>query len=401
MMILPLMAANIVLRLMIFFFLSELSREMTRLKDDDASVDEKEKGVVLRMIRGAFDVFFALYALIFPDHKTMQRARTIKALTFVASAKGTFVIFMCILLPFLVVALVLCFSDKTYLACNGCKLALSEVVEIIVCGILFILFGVLAGFRVRHYPDPWKLRREVSILCFWAFVTLVGFVLGTFFDPSVTSTFDFQLIIVGGFIGFIGTQTVYQVGSSWQNEKGTAEARAKARLKRDAKAARNKFRSAIDDSQVHSTTQTNAGERLNLKTVLGNPTVAEAFEKFLVAELGVESLMFLRDSERWKRAYFDIAPSARLARAKRIYHQYISPTGSFPVNIPSEMISVVRGKVMKEGLQDCTEDVFDNAREEINDLLQAGALLRFQNSKMYRNLTDPTVKPTQVQPAEL
>jgi len=60
---------------------------------------------------------------------------------------------------------------------------------------------------------------------------------------------------------------------------------------------------------------------------------------------------------------------------------YISTNGSFPVNIPSETMGVIRSQLMKDEMQDCREDIFDAARDEINDLLQVGAVLRFQHSK--------------------
>lgn len=384
MMIVPLMASNIVLRLMIFFFLSELSKEMPMLQQDEFPED-KGTSVIGRMTRGLVDIFYAVYALLFPGRSRMSRARIVKALTFVASAKGTLIIFLLILAPFLVVALILVFAYPVYVSCTGCSLALSEIVEIIGVGLFFLAFGAVAAFKVRNYPDPWGLRREVTYMVSWALLALLGFVVATFFDPAKDVTYDHQFIIYLGMGGFAWVQTVYQVYQAYLHESGAAQALDDIRRRRMEKLERKKFKS-VTDSNVNSTTtmQATVEGRLVLKSVLENAALAQFFEKFLVDELGVESLMFLRDTAEWKKSYFDIASTARFARAKRLYNTYISPTGSFPVNIPADAITRIKVKILKEGLTDCPEDVFDAAREEISDLLQIGALMRFQTSPLYQ-----------------
>jgi len=406
MIIVPLIASNVILRLMIFFFLSELSREMTQLQEADMPV-LKDQNACQRVVRGIYDLFFAMYALVFPTRTQMERARVVSALTFVASTKGTVVVFLFVLLPFLAVALGLILTDPTYLRCNGCKLAFAEVVEIIVVAVICILFGIFAAFRVRKYPDPWHMRREATLMCLWGIVILVGFCLGTFFDPAPDVAYDHQLIIVTGLLGFAGVQTVYQVAMAYFTERSTILARKEVRAKREAKKQKRKVKSVVDESQVNSTTTQMTSpnsERLVLKKVMTNPTLAGLFEQFLVGELGVESLLFLRDTDAWKKAYYDVAPSARLARARRLFNTYISTNGSFPVNIPSETMGVIRSQLMKDEMQDCREDIFDAARDEINDLLQVGAVLRFQHSKLYRNYLgdqEGAVKGREMQSVEM
>jgi len=91
--------------------------------------------------------------------------------------------------------------------------------------------------------------------------------------------------------------------------------------------------------------------------------------------------MFLKDTDGWKQSYFDINPSARFARAKRLYNQYISLNGTFPVNI--QHCTICEIKLLDDDSNDCEESIFDSAREEVEELLQVGSLLRFQNSLEY------------------
>jgi hypothetical protein len=396
MMIVPLVASNLVLRLMIFYFLTQLSRQMPQLRSEEMPDDIGEKNMLQRIHRAIYDMGYSLLALLNPERHSMSRARIIRALTFVASAKGAFVIFLVILVPFLIIALVLILPNPTYTSCNGCALSFKEIVEVIAVGAFFLAFGAFAAFRVRHYPDPWGLRREVTLMTTFAVITLIGFILATYFDPPKENSFDFQLVIAIGFIGFMAVQTVYQVYAAYKSEYAGALARQELQEKRRVKKERKKLHSVADSNATSTNQQTTAPQdRLLLKQVVENPTLVAEFEKFLVSELGVESLLFLRDTSEWKRTYFDIAASARLLRAKKLYKMYINPSGSFPVNVPADVITMIRNTVMHDDIQDCPENVFDAAREEISDLLQIGALQRFQHSPLYLNLVGSiSVVPT-------
>jgi len=74
-------------------------------------------------------------------------------------------------------------SDEVYREYNGCALSITEISEIIVAGTLFILFGIVAGYRVRRYPDLWGLRREVALLLGWSIFPLFAFLVATYANP--------------------------------------------------------------------------------------------------------------------------------------------------------------------------------------------------------------------------
>ena len=355
---------------------------MTQLKEDEFPEYSRKAGAITRMIRGTRDIGFAIYSLLFPNSRTtMSRSRVVVALRFVASTKGTMVIFGWVVAPFIIVALYLALSDPVLIHCSGCKFTYIEIFEIIVVGIIYLVFGSVAAFRVRSIPDPWGLRREVTYLLMGCLVGLCGFILASFTDLPLTNAFDFQLVIYIGLGSFMMSQSVLQVYFAHVSEKGAASARRTIELRR----GRNQAKTNPDSEGRRATTM---GDRLKLSTVLDNPELSADFERFLVSELGVESLIFLRDTDDWKRNYYDIAPSARLIRAKKLYNTYIRPTGTFPVNISYDVMNAIKVALMHDGVTECPEDVFDPARTEISDLLSVGALLRFRDTQEYANYVD-------------
>jgi hypothetical protein len=123
-----------------------------------------------------------------------------------------------------------------------------------------------------------------------------------------------------------------------------------------------------------------------LDSVLKRADLADMFENHLVSELGVESLNFLVDTAEWKAEYQDAAPTARLARAKRLVKSYIETGGMMTINIPGGIAEKVKRIVFSGKENELNETVFDDARREISILLEVGAVSRFMNSKEYREL---------------
>lgn len=123
----------------------------------------------------------------------------------------------------------------------------------------------------------------------------------------------------------------------------------------------------------------------NLNVILGDKVLAKAFEDHLQKEFGVESLFFYQEVKNWRTAYRDMGASTRLARAKKIIHTFIRNDGIFSVNIPS-----ATSKAIVQAMEDTAtfpkEDLFDDAAEEVRELLEMGALARFKKSEKFKRL---------------
>ena len=278
MLIIPLFSTSLTMRLLTFFFLSELSREISGVQLGDIHDPNLENAsVCLRISRALSDVFYASYCLVNPTKTSINisKPRLIEALSFAASAKGALIVFLLIFLPFLVVALIVVFTDQINVECKGCSLSNAEIIEIIVVGVFFIIFGTLAAIRVRHYPDPWELRRESSWILIFGVISLIGFILATYANPGPYVVYDQQLIIVLGLIGFLYIQTLYQVIAAQIREKKTFSELSRFRAKRFKRANNKLLASVLDESQNARSSQA-SNERLTIQQVLQTPPLLEA-----------------------------------------------------------------------------------------------------------------------------
>lgn len=393
--IVPLMGASVVVRLLVYFFMNELSKSMManyhamRDVQNEAATLKADVNSLHRFARGFCDVSHAIFFLVCGSTsqltETLSKERTVTALLFVASAKGTFVILFIMLIPFIIVAIILAISDPAYTAgCTGCRLSSGEVFEILAAGAIYLIFGVVAAYKTKSYPDPWGLRREISVVVCAAIVILFGFILGSYNNPPPNVVYDHQFLICGGMILTLGWLTIAQVAIAYVREGDVQERRARQRLLRKNQRQRNNPAAASvkmeDTFRVESSGAVSVSEKLNVKSILANPIMLKAFESFLTAELGVESLLFLRDSENWRLGFVDLGETARVARSKRIYNLYINTSGTLPINIPASTSSQIKNAIAKA---DITQNLFDVARDDIMDLLQAGAVFRFHASQFY------------------
>jgi hypothetical protein len=125
---------------------------------------------------------------------------------------------------------------------------------------------------------------------------------------------------------------------------------------------------------------------------MGTPALSTAFEKHLRHEFSVESLFFLRDVQAWKATYFDIGQTARVARARRMLHQYIKSAGTYAINIDFKLQSEIFA-ALPDDAADVHREFLDSAAEEIRKLLLRGSVVRFLKSDAFEELAAATSMP--------
>ncbi|KAH9253123.1 hypothetical protein BASA81_008805 [Batrachochytrium salamandrivorans] len=362
MQVLPFMYANQLLRLMTFYFMSLLNREMTkvdRMGEDLFQATEQ-------------NVFQALSNLLVVSTCTVSPNRVIVALSFITSRRGISAVTVLFCACSLVVALLIMSSrPETINGCMGCFLSMGEVVEIMVVAVFLLVCLSVYTYKSWAFPDPWGLRREVFLCVLSSMLIILGFLAGIYLDAlGDESTYDHQVLLCMGFLLLLGVQSIWQV-----------------LLTRKQPAVPKRYTIEVNNS---SSTQGGGGggERpLTLEQIMKTPELLKLFEDFLIAELGVESLMFIKDTDDWKRAYFTIAPNARVVRAKRLFNLYLSTNAKFEINVSShcsKQVKDVFSKLDSELQLSLGDDVFDLPREEIVDLLQLGALRRFRFIQSYK-----------------
>jgi hypothetical protein len=114
----------------------------------------------------------------------------------------------------------------------------------------------------------------------------------------------------------------------------------------------------------------------------------------LVAEFGIESILFIRAVNDWRALYDSRSDAERRVAAKEIFSTFIHYSGLFPVNVPheitNELIKEMDGIIAVDNVP--AETLFDKAYDEIRTLLQNGALRRFRFKKIgLKGEVTPTV----------
>jgi hypothetical protein len=318
----------------------------------------------------------------------------------VASPRGTVAIVSVATLPFLAIAIVLAISNPIYInGCVGCVLSPLETYILVGEGLFFLIFGVYFEYIVAKIPDPWQLRRETGLTLLWCFFSFIGFVVSSFLETDYQVAYDHQLLICTGLMGFMASQSIYQVwlgyveykngisrggrGGRYYNHQERTGPKSMIGDGGGGGGGGHHIRSKAVSSRIESIGGTTLKIPTKLQDILNTEPFATSFEKFLTAELGLESLFFLRDVATFKKQYYDLQASARLSRVKRLYTKFIDPRGNYPINIPSSMSTSIRAEIATGTI---SESIFDPAIVEIENLLQNGAVARFLHSQAYLDI---------------
>ena len=371
--IVPLVAGSLNSRMIIFYLLSRFSEE----KAHRASLQMSNTGFVFDINEDSVDpirsvvgnlhavVVLALRILTFQapiaiGDKDEDRMETLRALKFVTSTWGVVSMALSLIVPALFIAVIILLANLDSLKCNGCLQARQvSLYSMIAVGSWTVVIGIIMWLRVRKLPDPWGLRAECFNGLIWALLALLIFIVGVFLptEQLIAMSYPFNYPVTVCILAMVIVNSFVQLGMAYYQDRTTQQIR-----------------------QVRSMSN---GSSHSLDEILVNPIKAEAFEQHLVRELGIESLLFIRDAGNWKAKYYDIAPSARKARAKKMFATYIAANGMYAVNIPDSMSrSIV--KVLAAVEDDVPETLFDDAVKEIKTLLNVGAVARFVKSDSYK-----------------
>jgi len=351
--IVPLGGGAMFSKMLIFLLMTKLMRTMQHARRDVVSASPG--AVAIDETRSWF-VVCTLCTLARVDDKNTSardRERVLMALKFFLKPSGQLLIVGVLVLPFLGVALGTMARDPAIVAgCTGCGIYDNVVLAVLCATAAFVIGGTLAlAWIVRRLPDRWGLGQEVRLISYGALFAFAGFLLGCFVHLD-TSAFDWSLILAMGFCWMLFVATLLQLKIGHDKQQALRAAQVGKRSRRPDSAS---------GGAPHSTATSGAAGVLALADVVKDPELLKAFEAFLVSELGVESLYFLQDAEQWARAYYDNAPATRNQRAKRIVHSYVLSSGSYGINLPSDVQSDIVRAV--EGNAEVPQDVFIAAVE--------------------------------------
>ena len=119
-----------------------------------------------------------------------------------------------------------------------------------------------------------------------------------------------------------------------------------------------------------------------LAAIIADNDTLTAFKKHLESEWGLESLLFIEDAFAWRRAYADLAASARLARARKIAAVYVATSGTNAINLSDAVARNITSKLNARA-KDAPLDCFEEAVHELAVLMERGAVPRFVSSRAF------------------
>ena len=308
------------------------------------------------------------------DMTPRQRVETLRLLKFAMSGSGqfslllTFFVFMAVFnFPFV-------FAGEPAYAnnCYGCVLSPWAILFCAMDGTIATLLGMWIAYRARKLRDPWHFRRDALLTVVWALCCLC------FFVTQVSVPVDALSVMMSiFFLACIAQNTVVPLVIGQRNAKQEAERRAKSKaaVGASANAPGSVTVSEFAESSSSGSLTTigwgvvpaQAGAK-NHARLLGNPVTKQPITDWITSELSSENLTFLEDTAAWVGAFNDIAPSARLARAKRLYKAYVEPGAIFQVNVDDRTARAVAASVAS--LDTLTREAFDDARVEAARMLE-------------------------------
>jgi hypothetical protein len=272
-------------------------------------------------------------------------------------ASNYFVLFWTalLLLPFAVALLV--FGLIENFTCMGCELSQeSDIFFLVALSVIFVV-GVAHAFRMwQRTRDPLGLLPEFFLAWFFSIPFFMSGKVLHITDPNDlqfnfvigSQTIQWQWLCCIAVIGVVFAQTWFAV--LWANRSHVSTA-------------------------VLSTSVFEKNERL--RDIFANTTLLEALREHMINELSVENLEFLERVNEFK-ANYETDKDNRQKTARRIYDQFLSRQAFVPINISSVHSNSFAAAFSKGNVP---VTIFDDAREEIVDLMISDILPRFAKSK--------------------
>jgi hypothetical protein len=435
----PLLGAAFVLQLSLFLYLTMFQTVAKMQRNNLERFDVDVNPTLLESFVSAVKSL----KWLFRDASTVKEGETLellRAMRFLLSAKGLACLLVVLEIPVMIMIISLIFLRPAYINCTACQTSDEENILIIILAVGLIFLGTVLAFRTRKFTDRWELAREATIMCTWALLGFIGFLLQLLITQ--TSTWDYTVILNIGVCGILGTQTLYQVWKARQIHLKTLRRKDTQSMNENTKQSEHYLavgnnNDSKDDSrevalleggggsrQVAATSSTSASphqqhqhqqqqQQQSLTTItssmaidvvprsiaphlygiLKNKVTTEEFAQFLATEFAIENLYVLESIAEWKRNYTSIDSKTRIVRAKKLYKAYIITDALYSVNISSSQYDAVQKVIL---LSDIPYEAFDPVATEIAILLERGAVHRYRAIllKQKRKENDGIVAPT-------
>ncbi|KAI8925022.1 hypothetical protein BC831DRAFT_415521 [Entophlyctis helioformis] len=135
---------------------------------------------------------------------------------------------------------------------------------------------------------------------------------------------------------------------------------------------------------------------LTIPKILADPTMREAFCRYLAREFSMESLLFIEAVKQFRESFSaNAAPGARTpenvrAACAKMMAEFVTANSVNEVNLPKKCVDRIKASI--ESVVDGTIDpdkygnIFDDGAEHIQAMLALNHLRKFQTSQIYKDM---------------
>ena len=367
-----------------------------------------------------------------------EDALALYTLKFVLTYRGEMAYNMVNLAPFILIGAVLCATADpafTHNCVNCTTMSVPVKNWVIASGVICLLLCLTLSFRVRSLRDPFGFKTEARLCTFDAILAMIAYLYNVFagdwgpFDTQA-QLWDNSIIVTIPLFLIVVHSTLWPLAdAAWREGWRDSGIKMNERRKREAARARNamvrgggggggKDSTSVAGSQgaaLPSAVQVQPGTdqltvdalamvpsqfasvpsqadggtqastaALRLETVLNTPGLRELFEAHVQAEFSSDCFSFPDATETFRRSFFDVGATARLARAKRIAQVFVGNGAVQQVNISDAAARRIRSALAAATHSGAIpREVFDEARAEVMAIVENGALMRFRRTREF------------------
>ncbi|KAH9257923.1 hypothetical protein BASA81_003942 [Batrachochytrium salamandrivorans] len=124
--------------------------------------------------------------------------------------------------------------------------------------------------------------------------------------------------------------------------------------------------------------------KMMVQVLEGNPSLRKEFGEFGVKQYVVESIQFLEDVAQFKSLFYQKADTWRTQKVNLLIKNYIKVGTNLEINISSSARDRIMQRVKMGKIDQSSFDIFDEAYEQVREMLQNGAWREFVR---YRGVT--------------
>lgn len=281
------------------------------------------------------------------EHSDLKLSAEFKRVAFLASYRFGIILFLIGFLMFGGLGLYLVFDEGVFF-CQGCELYRTPKTAFFV--VPLILLQIFYLWKIRKEPDPFWIRRELTLIFVTSIVLITLITLLNRIDPGdleANRVYSWSMLYYFSLLFFYCISIPLQLFLAYRNSKTL--------LYEDAYKDFNKV----------------------MRSEIGRM----CFRTHLVEEMSLTNLLFYQEVKAWKSLYRTTKKGLSFMRFKRIYNTFLAPNSRLEINIQHNHLQLIQAAIANEKI---SIKSFDIALIEVKKLMVTDSFARFQCSRHYQ-----------------